>query len=178
MSFEPPYRLPAFEDWYEAVADELTQRIATSVGDPVLGRELAAEAFAKAYDRWPRVAKMESPSGWVYRTAMNLSRRWWRRRAIERRAVAKLNSGILDLELDPVDSPFDDGIEIGGHHPEDLPDLVDDLPDRMRTAIRLRYWEGLTEAQVADRMNTSTGTASATLSNARRRLEAKLKEQE
>ncbi len=171
--FSHRHRTPDFEEWHADVADQLTQRIAVSVGDPVLGRELAAEAFARAYDKWPRVAKMDSPSGWVYRTAVNLSRRAWRRRAIERRALAKLNSGLTDLVLEP----HEEWVEIGGHHPEDLTDLIDQLPERMQTAIRLRYWDGLTEAEVAHHMNTSTGAASATLSSARRHLEAKLREQ-
>ncbi len=168
---------PTFEEWYGDVSDGLTRRISAAVGDPVLGRELAAEAFARAYDRWPRVAKMDSPSGWVYRTALNLAKRWWRRRAIERRALAKLSSGVIDGVHVPADSSIDDGVEVGGHRPDEMPDLVNELPDRMRTAVRLRYWEDLTEAQVAQRMKTSTGSVSATLSNARKRLAANLKKQ-
>ena len=144
-----------------------------TIGDPVLGRELAAEAFAKAYDKWARVSKMDSPSGWVYRTAINLSRRTWRRRAIERRAIAKLNHGLTDLSFEP----HGELVEIDGFQPDDLIGLIDELPERMQTAVRLRYWDGLTEAEVAKRMQTSTGAASATLSSARRHLEAKLREQ-
>ena len=164
------HRPPDFEEWYVEAADQLTQRIAAAVGDPVLGRELAAEAFARAYDKWNRVARMDSPSGWVYRTALNLSKRSWRRRAIERRALLKLNNGLVDLEHEP----YADSVQIAGHRPEELSELVANLPDRMRTAVRLRYWEGLSETEVAERMNTTIGSASATLSNARRRLEAQL----
>jgi RNA polymerase sigma-70 factor (ECF subfamily) len=179
---EPTYtgRPPDFEEWYRDVADQLTQRIAAAVGDPVFGRELAAEAFARAYDKWGRVAKMDSPSGWVYRTALNLSKRSWRRRAIERRAVAKLNSGLADLvdHSAIMASPDAPQVEVAGHFPEVLTPLVAELPERMRTAIELRYWHGLSEAEVAARMQISTGTASATLSNARKRLEARLQELE
>ncbi len=163
-------RPPDFEEWYLEVGDELTQRIAAATGDPVFGRELAAEAFARAYDRWARVGKMESPAGWVYRTAMNLSSRWWRRRSIERRALAKLSTGLTDLSWEA----HDQTIEIAGHHPEELTELVAALPERMRIAVRLRYWDGLTEVEVAERMETTTGAASATLSQARRRLQAML----
>lgn len=170
------HRTPDFEEWYGEVADELTQRIAASVGDPVLGRELAAEAFARAFDRWGRVAKMDSPSGWVFRTAMNLSKRTWRRRAIERRAMAKLNTGLADLTAQPLGlfDPFGEVVSVDGHFPEELTALVSDLPDRMRTAIQLRYWEGLSEAEVAQRMGITVGTASATLSTARQRLHEQL----
>lgn len=172
-------RTPDFETWYGDVSDQLTQRIAAAVGDPVLGRELAAEAFARAYDKWGRVAKMDSPSGWVYRTAMNLSKRSWRRRAIERRAVAKLNNGLADLADTSaiMANPDASQVQVAGYFPEELTPLVDELPERMQTAIKLRYWHGLSEAEVAARMQISTGTASATLSNARKRLETRLQEQ-
>lgn len=169
-------RTPDFEVWYREVADPLTQRIAGAVGDPVFGRELAAEAFARAYDRWARVSKMDSPSGWVYRTALNLNRRSWRRWAIERRAVAKLNRGLADLTGGSTYAPFAPRIEVAGYSPEQVTPLIDELPERMRTAVRLRYWHGLSEAEVAARMDTSVGSASATLSNARRRLEVRLEE--
>lgn len=169
---------PDFEKWYEEVSDGLTQRIAAAVGDPILGREIAAEAFARAFDHWSRVAKMKSPSGWVFRTAMNLSKRRWRRRAIERRALAKLHNGLVDLTTQPagLGGPFSEEPEVDGHYPDEVLDLVAELPDRMQMAIRLRYWGSLSEAEVAEQMNTSVGTASATLSNARKRLEALLRE--
>lgn len=172
-------RPPDFERWYGEVADELTQRIVAAVGDPVLGREIAAEAFARAFDRWSRVARMDSPSGWVYRTATNLSKRTWRRRAIERRAMAKWNNGLLDLTMGQPGllGSFGEEPEVDGHFPEEVVDLVAELPARMQTAIRLRYWDGLTEAEVAEQMNTTVGTASATLSTARKRLQTRLQEQ-
>ncbi len=154
----------SFESWYADVAEPLSRRIAQQVGDPVLGRELAAEAFARAYAKWRRVGRMESPEGWVFRTAINLSRRAWRRRQIEKRAIAKIEQGRLPTKIDEPD------IAIQGHGLDSVVELVNDLPDRMRTAVQLRYWDELSEAEVAAQMNTSAGSASATLSNARRRL--------
>ena len=40
-------------------------------------RELTQEAYARVWERWDRVAAMDDPDGYLYRTAMNL----WRSRS-------------------------------------------------------------------------------------------------
>ncbi len=147
-----------FSRWYAATAEGVVRRVSAAVGDPLLGREAAAEAFARAYERWPRVAGMESPEGWVFTVAVNICRRGWRQRALERRALARL---VPDVVGAPADLAFES---------DDLYRAVRRLPRRMRVAIRLRYWDGLTEGQVAERMDVPAGTASSLLSAARTRL--------
>jgi RNA polymerase sigma-70 factor (ECF subfamily) len=72
--------------------------------------------------------------------------------------------------------PADDGL------PPDrvfeLWDAVRALPPRARTAVALRYAGGLSEAEVAVAMHVAVGTASATLSSARRALAITLAEPE
>jgi RNA polymerase sigma factor (sigma-70 family) len=145
-----------FAHWYGSVADGVTRRVSAAVGDQLLGREAAAEAFARAYERWPRVSSMESPEGWVYRVAVNICRRSWQHRMLESRALARMLPAAIG--------------DIGDHHHDDVYRACRRLPPRMRTAIRLRYWDDLTECQVADRMGISPGTVSALLSTGRARL--------
>ncbi len=158
----------SFEDWYASVAERLTRGIVAAVGDPVVGREAAAEALARAYERWSRVGAMESPEGWVHTTAVNLCRRSWRRRQLEKRSLAKLGAGRVTIIDDAPD------VLVAGHSSDDVAAALDALTPRMRTAVELRYWRGLSEAQVAEAMDISTGTASALLSQARRRLSTEL----
>lgn len=149
-----------FARWYADTADAVTRRVAAAVGDPLLGREATAEAYARAYERWSRVAVMESPEGWVYRVAVNICRRGWRQRALENRALARLVPEMV-------------GSVVGVEQPlpqDDLYRAVRRLPRRMRVALRLRYWDDLTEAEVAARLQISPGTASSLLSTARSRL--------
>jgi RNA polymerase sigma factor (sigma-70 family) len=151
---------PDFAPWYGSVADGVTRRVSAAVGDPLLGREAAAEAFARAYERWPRVANMESPEGWVYRVAVNICRRSWQQRVLESRALARMLPAAIGAS---------DYVH-GDHHHDDVYRACRRLPPRMRTAIRLRYWDDLTEYQVAERMGISPGTVSALLSTGRARL--------
>ena len=147
-----------FARWYAMTAEGVTRRVSAAVGDPLLGREATAEAYARAYERWGRVAAMDSPEGWVFQVAVNVCRRGWRQRALEDRAIARIVPdlpGVLD------------GV---AQHPDDLYRAVRKLPRRMRVALRLKYWEDLTEQDVAARMGIAPGTASSLLSTARARL--------
>lgn len=148
----------SFADWYAEAAGPVQRKVTAGVGDAGLAREATAEAFARAYERWGRVQKLDAPDAWVVTVAVNLCRRSWRRRALEERALARL--GGLQLIAEPVVEPAD----------EELHEAVDGLPDRMRNAVSLRYWEDLPEREVASRMHIAPGTASALLSQARRRL--------
>jgi RNA polymerase sigma factor (sigma-70 family) len=154
--------LREFPDWYAVAYPRVRAAMALAAGDPGLGEEAAAEAFARALAHWSRVGRMEAPEGWVYTVALNELRRGWRRARLERRWLA--------------------------HHPPDAvvpaPEVDDalwtavaTLPPRARTAIALRYVADLTEPEVAAAMGIARGTVAATLSVARRRLAVVLTDQ-
>jgi RNA polymerase sigma-70 factor (ECF subfamily) len=49
--------------------------------DRVEAQDIAQEAFLKVWERWDRVGRMADPTGYVYRTAINLFRKRMRRAA-------------------------------------------------------------------------------------------------
>ena len=60
------------------------------------------EAFLRVWERWDRVADMEDPTGYLYRTALNLYRKRMRRAALAtRRAIhfAPRGQGLADVEI-------------------------------------------------------------------------------
>ena len=105
-----------------------------------------------------RVRRMGSPGGWLYRVALNDLRRRCRRQAIERE--------LLRRQAPPPVAPA----AVEPH----LWEAVRALPERQRTAVALRYVLDLPEADVARLMGVTRGSASATLTAARRRLESLL----
>ncbi|HTN99094.1 MAG TPA: sigma factor [Microthrixaceae bacterium] len=78
-----------FDSWYLAERPKVVASIAAITGRPSLAEEAADEAFTRAVERWRRVSQMESPGGWVHRTALNVARRRFSRSLTERRLPAQ-----------------------------------------------------------------------------------------
>ncbi len=90
---------PAFEEFFRSVYPSLARGLLLLTGDPGEAEDLAQEALARAYERWDRVQAMDSPDGYVYRTALNLNRKRLRRLAVRAHRVL---SG--PAEADPADA--------------------------------------------------------------------------
>jgi RNA polymerase sigma-70 factor, ECF subfamily len=143
-----------FTTLYEAKREGMARSLLVIGGDAEAARDAVAEAFSRAYARWPRIAAMDSPTGWVYRVALNELRRRMRRRAHESRLWRRERpQPIPAADIDP-----------------ELWDAVAALPLRQREAVVLRYVGDLTEREVANALGISEGAASAALVAARRRL--------
>jgi RNA polymerase sigma-70 factor, ECF subfamily len=64
----------SFEEFFLAEHERLFQALYLLTGDRDEADDLAQEALMRAYERWDRISGMESPAGYVYRTALNLHR--------------------------------------------------------------------------------------------------------
>ncbi|HUG85156.1 MAG TPA: sigma-70 family RNA polymerase sigma factor, partial [Euzebya sp.] len=126
-----------------------------STGDPEAAEDLAQEALCRVVERWPSVRGMDSPEGWAFRVAFNLSHSWWRRSASASRAVLRLRaqapSGVLEPDLTTCDW---------------VRAAVTALPPRQRQVIALRYYADLSVSQTADVMGCAEGTVKSLTSKA------------
>lgn len=114
-----------------------------------IAEELSQEALALACRDWRKVKGMESPSGWLYRTSMNLANSYFRRRSAERRANAKVAADGPSM----VASPDVDAAAIRS--------AVAELPRRQRGALVARYYLDLSVSETARLMECSEGTVKA-----------------
>lgn len=140
-----------FESWYLREHPKVVAALTWVAGDPHVAADATDEAFARAYANWRKVATMSSPGGWVYRVALNVVRRRMRRSALEQRKLeppAEVTQ-VVDREIWAV---------------------VQQLPERQRVAVVLRYLLDLPEQEVATAMGISRGTVASTLAAARKRL--------
>jgi RNA polymerase sigma-70 factor (ECF subfamily) len=69
----------SFEAFYEAESRTLFRRLWLVTGDRGEAEELMQDAFLKVWERWGQVDAMDDPVGYLYRTAMNLFRKRYRR---------------------------------------------------------------------------------------------------
>jgi RNA polymerase sigma-70 factor (ECF subfamily) len=142
-----------FEEWYRTHHAGVVTSLLLVSGNVDLARDAVDEAFTRAFARWDRVRKMDSPTGWTYRVAFNALRRAQRRAAVEGRLLARHRPA---PDVPPPAS--------GAWH------LVRSLPVRQRTAVVLRYVADLTEGDIATAMGVTRGTVSSTLADARRHM--------
>lgn len=123
-------------------------------GDHAGAEDLLQNAFAKLYLSWDRIRDREALDGWVRRVMVNehnsLWRRAWKRR--EHSTDTMPETGTHDA--------YDDGL--GGA----LWSFVQSLPPRQRAVIVLRYYEQLSEAEIADILGISVGTVKSQASRA------------
>ena len=90
-----------FEAFYEAEARTLFRRLWLVTGNRDEAEELMQDAFVKVWERWDRVGNMDEPVGYLYRTAMNLFRKRYRRAMLAvRRTVglAPSNDDFADVD--------------------------------------------------------------------------------
>lgn len=71
-----------FEGFFELEYPRLVRSLYLLCGNRTEAEDMAQEAFARIFERWTRVGGMESPVGYLYRTALNVNRRRVRRASI------------------------------------------------------------------------------------------------
>jgi RNA polymerase sigma-70 factor (sigma-E family) len=101
------------------------------------------------------------PEGYLRRTLYNLAADGWRRRGTKIAGLRRLRAdaiggGPADIEL----------VDLR----DALVRLMLQLPARQRTVIVLRYWEGHSEAEVAELLGCSLGNVKSTVSRGMARL--------
>jgi RNA polymerase sigma-70 factor (ECF subfamily) len=149
--------LTGFADFYRQSRTGLVRAVAVTIGDRDLAVEAVDEAFARAYQRWPRVGQLESPGGWVFRVALN-----WATSVLRRRRRAPQPLG----ERDPSD--------IGPIGEPDVLVALAELDVRQRAVVVCRHLLGWSEAETADALGIPAGTVKSRLHRATQHLAIRL----
>lgn len=148
-----------FDTWYSGEYTRVLAAVALVCGGGPHVEDATTDAFVKAFERWETVGAMGSPTGWVTRVAINKARRSFRR------------SARLDelLNTERLAAVFSDTYEDA-----DVVAALAQLTYRQRRAVVLHHLQGFSQAEVATEMGVATGTASATLTQARKKLRVHL----
>ena len=87
----------AFEPFFEANRSRLFGALCLVTGNRQEAEEIAQEAFLKLWERWGRVSGLEDPTGFLFRTAMNVFRNRARRAAVSARKALGMADRADDL---------------------------------------------------------------------------------
>ncbi len=129
-------------------------------GDRWLAEDVAQAALATAYAAWWRVRRADDPDAYMRRILINTSHRRFRRRRV---AEHTHEPGALP------DGTVADPAELIGERSALLA-AVRELPARQRAIVLLRYWDDLSDAQVAAILGCSPGTVRSQASRALAKL--------
>jgi RNA polymerase sigma-70 factor (ECF subfamily) len=106
-------------------------------------------------------------STWLFRIAWNQVRDYWRRRNADERASARR---LEELDTRPVDGPGAEERLLAQERTRAVSAVVSALPPLLAEAVWLRYFEELTEREMAQRLNVPAGTVKSRLHHGLKRL--------
>jgi len=155
---------PAFRDYVRTRSRALLRTAYLLTGNVADAEDLVQSALAKTYLAWGRIEDRGALDGYVRRAIVNTHISWWRRRR---------------LEEFPTDEIPDQAVaehSVSSDMQEALRRAIDRLPQRMRAAVMLRFYDDMTEAEVAEVLGVSLGTVKSTVSRAvaKLRIDAEL----
>jgi RNA polymerase sigma-70 factor (ECF subfamily) len=145
----------AFGAFFGEHYERLGRAMYLLTGDIGEAEDLAQDAMVRIYERWDRVGSMDSPEGYLYRTAMNLYR------SRVRRAAVRLRRGPAAAPEDPLGASEDR---------DDIGRLLRSLPVGQREALVLVEWLGLGADEVATILGIEPSSVRARVSRAKAAL--------
>ena len=146
----PPF---TFEEFFAAENGPLYRRMCFVTGNAQEAEEIVQDAFLSLWERWDHVSSLEDPTGYLYRTAMNVHRKRYRRAKLAiRRAIAAA----------PLADPFE-GID----EQQDLLAAVAGLTARQRAALVLLDVVDMTSEEAGLALGVTPGTVRGLATRAR-----------
>lgn len=153
-----------FDEFFAVAWPRLLRTTYGVTGDRQLAEDALQTAFAKAYAAWSRVSRADEPIAYVRTMALHAALAQQRKAAVRRETTVRAmpearTSGEAEdalLERDEVWA------------------AIATLPPRQRAVVVLRYYEDLSERQIAETLGIRPGTvksqSSAALATLRRLL--------
>jgi RNA polymerase sigma-70 factor (ECF subfamily) len=149
----------SFETSMAELYPALEQRLAVVLRDPEEARDVAQEAFLRAYQAWSRFDGAD-PRAWLYTIGLRLAfnelrrRRGWLRTLERARPLA---------EWSPAIEP-------------DLWKAIGELDPRQRAALVLHVVDGYTQTEIGAMLDAPNGTVASWIARAKATLRGALEE--
>ncbi len=154
----------AFRDYVLARGTALLRMAIVLTGNKADAEDLVQAALAKTFLAWDKINDHAALDAYVRRAMINTHISWWRRRRVQEYPTDELPDQVVADHARESDMA------------EVVRRALDRLPQRMRAAVMLRYFDDMTEPEIAAALGISLGTVKSTVSRAvaRLRIDAEL----
>ncbi|HYJ69298.1 MAG TPA: SigE family RNA polymerase sigma factor [Nocardioidaceae bacterium] len=150
-----------FEEWVAARGQSLLRFAYLVTGDPIAAEDAVQEGLVSACARWPRIRTADDPEAYVRRMIANAHISWWRRVIRRESPVAEVRSDQPTVDPDSAET-------------QAVWELCATLPRRQRAAVVLRFYEGLTYAEIGRILDCGEATVRSQVHRALAALRARL----
>lgn len=154
-----------FDAFYTTAVRRVVLFLYAACGDRAEAQDIAQEAFARAWQHWPKVTRYDDPEAWVRKVAWRLLVNRWR--GLRRRLTALARLGPPPAAAT---GPSPDRVAVL--------DALAHLPQPQRRVIALHYLLDMSVQDIADSTGSPPGTVKAQLSRARTTLAGLLDDKE
>jgi RNA polymerase sigma-70 factor (sigma-E family) len=155
-----------FEHFVADSVDGLLRAAYLITWDFAEAEDLVQECLFRVARRWPRVRAMEHPGAYARKVLVNLALDEGRRRTRQKSELTLSGTRADEEHEDEAAVRVLGWVETN----TDLTSALGRLAPRQRVTLVLRYFDDLSEAQVAEVMGCSVGTVKSTSSRALQRL--------
>jgi RNA polymerase sigma-70 factor (sigma-E family) len=152
----------SFVDFVNTNSGVLLRTAGLFTGDRGRAEDLLQTALTKAYLHWPKLREPAAARAYVRKIMANTATSWWRLRSYGERPTEVLPEVAAP---DPT-AARDDRLTVWRH--------LRGLPPRQRVVLVLRYYEDLSEAEIADTLGISRGAVKSAASRALQRLRGEM----
>lgn len=142
----------AFGEFYAADYQRFVRLGYLLTGSVAVAEELTQDAFSQLYPRW---ATVTSHRAWMRAAVVNGARMMWRRE------LRHVPGDVPPPQVDEADALA-------------VRDALDALPARQRAAVVLRYFEAMTEREIADALGCAPGTVKSLIHRSMTRMKEAL----
>jgi len=133
-----PIETLALSDFYRSTFDEMVRLAFLLTGSKEIARDIVQDCFVRLHVRWSSV---EQPRAYLQRSVVNACH------SHHRRASRRRDAQLAERTPEPY--------ALGA---DELSDALATLPARQRAAVVLRFYEGLSEAEIASCLGCRPGT--------------------
>ncbi|NUT35132.1 MAG: SigE family RNA polymerase sigma factor, partial [Hamadaea sp.] len=150
-----------FVEFYQATSRRTLRYAYGLTGDLPQAQDVVQEAYARAWQRWRKVADYDDSEAWLRLVVTRLVFDWWRHLGVRRRALLDHPTAVA--------APSEDTVL--------LTTALKQLPPAQRRALALHYLLDLPIAQIAAETGVPEGTVKSWLSRGRAGLADALRDE-